>query len=123
MLIFGVWPLTTGHTNAPTSLNLRLTLVPITPGPQAQAPYLNGIPPVTQTQAAVNQWRLFEVDPSRTKFPGSGTEIEVIPVGDSHTGIKPLAFSSGHGRYIAVTPERALVSVGEWPLHITAVNG
>jgi hypothetical protein len=32
--------------------------------------------------------------------------------------IKPLTLASGHGRYIAVTPERTLVSVGEWPLHI-----
>jgi hypothetical protein len=29
-----------------------------------------------------------------------------------------LALASGHDRYITVTPERALVSVGEWPLHI-----
>ena len=45
-----------------------------------------------------------------------GTEI--IPVKHSHTRIKPLALANGHGRYITVTPERALVSVGEWPLHI-----
>ena len=32
--------------------------------------------------------------------------------------MKPLALASGHGRYITVIPERALVSVGEWPLHI-----
>jgi hypothetical protein len=32
----------------------------------------------------------------------------------------PLALASGHDRYIAVIPERKLVSVGvwEWPLHI-----
>jgi hypothetical protein len=28
----------------------------------------------------------------------------------------------GHGRYITVTPDWALVSVGEWPLHIAAIN-
>ena len=56
----------------------------------------------------------------RAKFPGSGTEI--IPVKDSHTRIKPLALASGHGRYITVTPERTLVSVGEWPLHIAVIN-
>jgi hypothetical protein len=50
----------------------------------------------------------------------------MIPVKDPHTRIKPLplALASGHGRYITVTPKRALVSVGEWewPLHITVVN-
>ena len=45
-----------------------------------------------------------------------GTEI--IPDKHSHTRIKPLALASGHGRYITVTPKRALVSVGEWPLHL-----
>jgi hypothetical protein len=50
-----------------------------------------------------------------------GTEItpgkhEIIPGKYSHTRIKPLALASGHGRYMTVTPERALVSVGEWPL-------
>jgi hypothetical protein len=43
---------------------------------------------------------------------------EIIPVKDPHTRIKPLALASSHGRYITVTPERTLVSVGEWPLHI-----
>ena len=41
-----------------------------------------------------------------------------VPVKDFHTRINPLALASGHGRYIAVTPERRLVSVGELPLHI-----
>jgi hypothetical protein len=45
-----------------------------------------------------------------------------MPVKDYHTRIKLLAFPSGHGRYMAVTPERALVSVREWPLHITVIN-
>jgi hypothetical protein len=31
------------------------------------------------------------------------------PVKDSHTRIGPLALASGHGRYITVTPERALL--------------
>ena len=35
--------------------------------------------------------------------------------------IKPLAVANGHGRYITVTPERALVSVGEWPIKNTGV--
>jgi hypothetical protein len=30
--------------------------------------------------------------------------------------------TNGNGRYMAVTPERTLVSVGEWPLHITVVR-
>jgi hypothetical protein len=46
----------------------------------------------------------------------------MIPVKDSHTRIKPFALASGYGRYITVTPERALVSVGEWPLHIAVIN-
>jgi hypothetical protein len=33
-----------------------------------------------------------------------------------------LALASGHGRYITVIPERALVSVGEWPLDVTVIN-
>jgi hypothetical protein len=40
-----------------------------------------------------------------------------MPVKDSHTRIKiikGLALTNDHGRYIAVTPERKLVSVGEW---------
>jgi hypothetical protein len=45
-----------------------------------------------------------------------------MPVKDSHTKIKPLALASGHGRYITVTLERELVSVGVWPLHIAAIN-
>jgi hypothetical protein len=35
-----------------------------------------------------------------------------MPVKDSHTRIKPLALASGRGRYMAVAPERTLVSVG-----------
>jgi hypothetical protein len=52
--------------------------------------------------------------------PGSGTEI--IPCKHSDTRIKPLPLTNGHGRYTTVTPERTLVSVGEWPLHITVIN-
>ena len=42
----------------------------------------------------------------------------IIPGKHSDTRIKPLPLANGHGRYITVTPERALVSVGECPLHI-----
>jgi hypothetical protein len=45
---------------------------------------------------------------------------EIKPGKRSDTRIKPLALASGHGRYITVTPERALVSARGWPLHITA---
>jgi hypothetical protein len=48
-------------------------------------------------------------------------EAEIIPGQDSDTRIKPLALTNDHGRYIAVTPERALASVGECPFHETAV--
>jgi hypothetical protein len=49
------------------------------------------------------------------------TEIIPAKVKDSHTRILPLALTNGHGRYITVTPERTLVSVGEWPLHIAVI--
>jgi hypothetical protein len=47
---------------------------------------------------------------------------EIIPVKDPHTRIKPLALASGHGLYITVTPERTILPVGEWPLHIAVIN-
>jgi hypothetical protein len=52
------------------------------------------------------------------------TEIIPVKVKDSHTRIKPLALASGHGRYryITVTPERSLVFVGEWPLHMVVIK-
>jgi hypothetical protein len=46
----------------------------------------------------------------------------MTPVKDAHTRIKPLVLASGHGRYTTVTPERALGSVGECPLHVTVAN-
>jgi hypothetical protein len=45
-------------------------------------------------------------------------EAEIIPGKDSDTRIKPLALTNGHGRYMTVTPERTLVSVGKCPLNI-----
>jgi hypothetical protein len=39
----------------------------------------------------------------------------------SGTRIKPFSLANGHGRYITVTPERALVSVGGWLLHIKVI--
>jgi hypothetical protein len=40
----------------------------------------------------------------------------------SDTRIRPLPLINSHGRYITVASERKLVSVGEWPLHITVLN-
>jgi hypothetical protein len=45
-------------------------------------------------------------------------EAEIIPGKDPDTRIKPLALTNGHGHYMAVTPERTLVSVGKRPLNI-----
>ena len=36
--------------------------------------------------------------------------------------IKPLALASGHGRHIAVTPERTFFPVEEWPSHTAVIN-
>jgi hypothetical protein len=47
---------------------------------------------------------------------------EIIPGKHSDTRIKPLPLTNGNGRYITVTPERTLVSVGEWPLNITVIT-
>jgi hypothetical protein len=50
----------------------------------------------------------------------TSVEAGIIPGKDSDTRIKPLALTltNGHGRYIAVTSERALASVGGCPLNI-----
>jgi hypothetical protein len=40
----------------------------------------------------------------------------------THLRIKQLPLTNGHGRYITVTPERELLSVGEWPLHVAVIN-
>jgi hypothetical protein len=53
---------------------------------------------------------------------GRGGDTGIIPVKDSHSRINPLALGSGHGRYTTVTPERTLVSVGKWPLHISDLD-
>jgi hypothetical protein len=69
-----------------------------------------------------HQWTSFKLDPSLAKCPGPGSGTEIIPGKNSDTRLKPLPLTNGHGRYITVTPERALLSVGEWPLHITVLN-
>jgi hypothetical protein len=43
----------------------------------------------------------------------------LTPVKDPHARIKPLAFTSGHGRYITATPERTLVSCVRWGMAVT----
>jgi hypothetical protein len=75
------------------------------------------------SETVTNQSRRFEVGPFVPQDLRRRTEI--IPVKETHTRIKPLALASGHGRFItvAVTPERTLVSVGEWPLHIAVMAG
>jgi hypothetical protein len=45
----------------------------------------------------------------------------IMPSKHSDPRMKPLALASGHGRHITITPERTLLSVGEWPLHVMAV--
>jgi hypothetical protein len=40
-------------------------------------------------------------------------EAEIIPGKYSDIRIKPLPLTNSHGRYMAVTPERTLVSVEE----------
>jgi hypothetical protein len=45
-------------------------------------------------------------------------EAEIIPGKRSETRIKLLALTNDHGRYITVTPERTLASVGECPLNM-----
>ena len=47
---------------------------------------------------------------------------ETTPGKHSDARIKPLPLTNGHGRYITAAPERALVSVGEWPLHAAVIN-
>jgi hypothetical protein len=46
---------------------------------------------------------------------------EIIPGKHSKTRIKPLPLTIGHGRYITITPERALFA-GEWPLNLAGIS-
>jgi hypothetical protein len=68
------------------------------------------------TYYCIHQWLRFGFGPS--EHLTALEEAEVIPGKHSDTRIKPLTLTNDHGRYITVTPERALVSVGECPLHI-----
>ena len=53
-------------------------------------------------------------------------QIEITPVKDSHTRIKPFDLASGHDRYITITPEQALVSCVRWRtfviIYITVID-
>jgi hypothetical protein len=61
------------------------------------------------------QWPSFKLDPLLAS--DLRRQTEVIPgkhsVNNSDTRIKPLPLTNGHGRYMTVTTERTLVSVGE----------
>jgi hypothetical protein len=57
-----------------------------------------------------------------TNFQLPGARGWIIPGKNPDTRIKPLPLTNGHGRYITVTSERTLVSVGEWPLNMTVIN-
>jgi hypothetical protein len=65
------------------------------------------------------QWRYLKAEPPSEFKSGRGAEI--MPVKDLHTRIKPFTLASGHGRYryiaVTVSPERALASIGGWPLY------
>jgi hypothetical protein len=54
---------------------------------------------------------------------GTLEEAGIMPGERPGTRKKPLPLTNGHGRYVAVLPERALVSVGEWPLHAAHFSG
>jgi hypothetical protein len=62
-----------------------------------------------QALALVFQWRKSHFDPFVSTRDIYRTEIK--PGKHSDTRIKPLPLANGHGRYIAVTPERKIVSV------------
>ena len=64
----------------------------------------------------VHQWPRSKIDPPMTFTRSEGTEL--MPGEHSDTRIKPLPLANPHGRYMSITPERALVSVGELPLHL-----
>ena len=53
-----------------------------------------------------------------------GTEVRVEEKFSKHsdTRIKPLTLANGHGRCMAVTPERTFLSVGKFPLNTKPLN-
>ena len=71
-------------------------------------------------RALLHQWIRIGFDPF-THLTAL-EEAEIIPGKDSDTRIKPLAFTNGHGRYMTVTPEQALLSVEKFLLNIQPLN-
>ena len=68
--------------------------------------------------AVTFQWLRSKIDPFPCLTHSDPEGTETMPGKHSDTRIKPLPLDNGHGRYITVTPERALVSVGKWPLNL-----
>jgi hypothetical protein len=64
----------------------------------------------------IHPWLRWGFDPFTHLTALEGAEI--IPGKNSDTRIKPLPLTNGHGRYMTVTPERTLMSVGKCPLNI-----
>jgi hypothetical protein len=64
----------------------------------------------------IHQWPRSGFDPFM--YLTALEEAGIIPGKHSDTKIKPLALTNDHGRYMAVTPERALASVGGCPSNI-----
>jgi hypothetical protein len=62
------------------------------------------------------QWVRIGLDPFITLT--ALEEAEIIPGKHSDTRIKPLPLTNGHGRYMTVTPERTLMSVGKFLLNV-----
>jgi hypothetical protein len=60
----------------------------------------------------------------RTEIPVKDSHTRINMINITHFRIKGLPLTNGHGRYMTVTPERTLVSVGGWELHtwITVIN-
>jgi hypothetical protein len=72
-------------------------------------------------EAPVTSVAVIQVGPLSTEVPWEWNWDNSRYNKHSNTRIKPLPLTNGHSRYLTVTPERALVFVGEWPLHITVV--
>ena len=82
--------------------------------------YLAGGPGLSQHRHISEFHSSWTLDPSLASDLRRRTET--TPGKHSDARIKPLPLTNGHGRYITAAPERALVSVGEWPLHVAVIN-
>jgi hypothetical protein len=80
--------------------------------------------------AHARAFHISDLDLFSTPLPGTFThlttleEAGIILGKHSDTKIKPLPLplTNGHGRYITVTPEWALLSVGRWGMAVTYYN-